>query len=145
MKQQLFTLFALLILLPCYAAADDKVLKIDPRQMEALQDMSSEITSMLEDLGYEQRHIRNPETGQPAYLIQQDGQYKMLFRATAHNSVKIIALIMISDNVTSLYFSEDGGGQLGDIALDYYHKLSERAALEFGADNVSGKRSFFPL
>jgi hypothetical protein len=58
-------LFAVFLLLPGYTAAADKILKIDPRHVVGMQDMPSEITSMLEDLGYERLPIRDPVTGQP--------------------------------------------------------------------------------
>jgi hypothetical protein len=135
-------LFALFLLLPGYTAAADKILKIDPRHVVGMQDMPSEITSMLEDLGYERLPIRDPVTGQPVQVAEQFGQYRMLFRATANAAVQIDVHIRIGDNVTGLHFSEAGTDQPGDVALDYYHTLRERAVLEFGADKVSDKHSF---
>ena len=129
-------LFVMLVLLPVYAAGAGKILKIDPRHTVGLQDMPSEITSMLEELGYEWQPVKDPVTGQPIRVIQQHGQYRMLFRATANTSVQIDVHIRIGDNVTGLHLSGIGG-EAPDDAPDYYRELRERMELEFGADSVS--------
>ena len=56
-------------LVPGYALAGDRVLKIDPRHMVGVQNMRSEITSMLEDLGYEWQPVRDHTTGQPVQML----------------------------------------------------------------------------
>ena len=63
--RMVIVLFALFAFLPGYVLAGDKTLKIDPRHVVGFQDMRSEITSMLEILGYEQLPLRDPSTGQP--------------------------------------------------------------------------------
>ena len=136
-------LFALFLLLPGYTAAADRILKIDPRHVEGMQNMPSEITSMLEELGYEWLPIRDPVTGQPGQVAHQFGQYRMLFRATANAAVQVEVHIRTGDNVTGLYFSGVGSDQPGDAALGYYKKLRERAELEFGADSVSDGSALF--
>jgi hypothetical protein len=55
-------LLVILVLLPGYAAGAGKILKIDPRHTVDLQDMPSEITSMLEAPGYERQPVRDPVT-----------------------------------------------------------------------------------
>jgi hypothetical protein len=131
-EKTIMALLILLVLLPAYAAGAGKILKIDPRHTADLQDMPSEITSMLEELGYEWQPVRDPVTGQPVRVIQQHGQYRMLFRATANASVQIDVHIRIGDNVTGLHLSG-----VDSDAPGYYHKLRERLELEFGADSVS--------
>ena len=135
-------LFTLLALVPGHATADDKILKIDPRHVVGVQDMRSEITSMLEGLGYERLPLRDPSTGQPVQVAEEYGQYRMLFRAADNVSVQIEVHIRKTDNMTGLHFSVVGNDQPGAAALDYYRKLKDRAVLEFGADNVSDKHSF---
>jgi len=136
-------LFALILLLPGYTAAADRILKVNPRHIEGMQNMPSEITSMLEELGYEWLPIRDPVTGQPGQIAHQSGQYRMLFRAKANAAVEIEVHIRIGDNVTGLYFTEVGSDEPGEVALDYYHKLRERLELEFGADSVSDGSALF--
>lgn len=133
-------LFALLV--PGYALAGDRVLKIDPRHMVGVQNMHSEIASMLEDLGYEWQPISDHTTGQPVQVAEEYGQYRMLFRAADKVTVQVDVHIRKNDNMTGLHFSEVGTDQPGDAAMDYYRKLKDRAVLEFGADNVSDKHSF---
>ena len=139
----IMVLFMLYALLPGYVAAGDMILKIDPRHMLDLQDMPSEITSMLEELGYEWQPLRDPVTGQPVQVIQQNGQYRMLFKATASTAMQINVHIRIGDNVTGLHFSMTGEDRPGDAAPDYYRKVRERAELEFGEESVSDGSALF--
>jgi len=136
-------LFALFLLLPGYTAAADRILKINPRHVEGMQNMPSEITSMLEELDYEWLPIRDPVTGQPGKIAHQFGQYRMRFRAKANAAVQVEVHIRTGDNVTGLYFTEVGSDEPGEVALDYYHKLRERLVLEFGADSVSDGSALF--
>ena len=135
-------LLALLVFVPCYAQAGDKTLRIDPRHIAGVQDMRTEITSMLEDLGYKWQPIRDPSNGQPMQVIEKYGQYRMLFRTVDNDSIQVEVHVRKSDNMTGLHFSEVGAKRPGDTALDYFQKIKDRAVLEFGADNVSDRHSF---
>lgn len=104
----IMTIAAFALLVPGYALAGDKVLKIDPRHMVGVQNMHSEIASMLEDLGYEWQPIRDHTTGQPVQVAEESGQYRMLFRATDKVTVQIDVHIRKNDNMTGLHFSEVG-------------------------------------
>ena len=140
--RMVIVLFALFAFLPGYVLAGDKTLKIDPRHVEGFQDMRSEITSMLEILGYEQLPLRDPSTGQPVNVAEEHGHYRMLFRAADNGAVQVEVHIRINDNMTGLHFSEVGADQPSDTALEYFRKLEDRVVLEFGGDNVSDKHSF---
>ena len=135
-------LFALLVLVQGCASTGSKSLRIDTRNMVGVQNMRSEITFMLEGLGYEWQPIRDPATGQPVKAAMELGQYRMLFRATGKVTVQVEVRIRKDNRMTGLHFSEVGTDQPGAAALDYYRKLKERAVQRFGADNVSDKRSF---
>lgn len=135
-------LFALLVFVPGYASAADKTLKIDPRHVVGVQDMRSEVRSLLEGLGFEWQPIADPATGQPVQVAEKHGQYRMLFSATDNASVQVDVHIRISDKVTGLHFQELGADSPGDAAMDYFRKIKERLILEFGADNVSDRHSF---
>ena len=135
-------LFALLVLVQGCASTGSKSLRIDTRNMVGVQNMRSEITFMLEGLGYEWQPIRDPATGQPVKAAMELGQYRMLFRATGKVTVQVEVRIRKDNRMTGLHFSEVGTDQPGAAALDYYRKLKERAVQRFGAGNVSDKRSF---
>lgn len=135
-------LCALLVFVPGCASTGSKSLKIDPRQMVGVRDMRSEITFMLEGLGYEWQPLRDPVTGQPVKVADTLGQYRMQFRATGKVDVQVDVHIRKDNRVTGLHFSEVGADQPGAAAMDYYHKLTERTMQRFGAGNVSDKRSF---
>ncbi len=110
--------------------------------MEGVRDMRSEMTFMLEGLGYEWQPIRDPVTGQPVKVVDTLGQYRMQFRAAGEVTVQVDVHIRKENRVTGLHFSEVGSDQPGAAAMDYYRKLTERTAQRFGAGNVSDKRSF---
>ena len=135
-------LCALLVFMPGCASTDGKSLSIDTRNMVGVRDMRSEITFMLEGLGYEWQPIRDPATGQPVKVADELGQYRMQFRTTGEVTVQVEVRIRKVNRMTGLYFSEVGTDQPGAAALDYYRKLKERTVQRFGADNVSDKRSF---
>ena len=135
--------FALFVLVPGYILADDKILTIDPRNIVAVQNMRSEITAMLESLGYASQPVLDPSTGQPVTVAEKFGQYRMLFRAVDNVSVQINVHIRKDNHITALHFSKVSAEQPDDVANDYYQKLKQRVVMEFGADNVSDKHSFF--
>ncbi len=133
---------ALLVFVPGCASTGGKSLRIDIRNMEGVRDMRSEMTFMLEGLGYEWQPIRSPTTGQPVKVVDTLGQYRMQFRAAGKVTVQVDVHIRKDNRVTGLHFSEVGADQPGAAAMDYYHKLKERTVQRFGAGNVSDKRSF---
>ena len=135
-------LFALLVFAPGCASTGSKSLKIDTRKIEGVRNMRSEITFMLESLGYEWQPVRSPVTGQPVKVADTLGQYRMQFRAAGKVTVQVDVHIRKDNRVTGLHFSEVGADQPGAAAMDYYRTLKERAVQRFGADNVSDKRSF---
>jgi len=127
-------LCTLLVFMPGCASTGSKSLKIDTRKIEGVQNMRSEITFMLETLGYEWQPVRSPVTTL--------GQYRMQFRAVGKVTVQVDVHIRKDNRVTGLHFSEVGADQPGAVAMDYYRTLKERAVQRFGSDNVSDKRSF---
>ena len=135
-------LCALLVFVPGCASTGGKSLRIDIRNMEGVRDMRSEMTFMLEGLGYEWQPIRDPVTGQPVKVVDTLGQYRMQFRTAGEVTVQVDVHIRKENRVTGLHFSEVGSDQPGAAAMDYYRKLTERTEQRFGADNVSDKRSF---
>ena len=135
-------LCALLVFVPGCASTGGKSLKIDTRHMVGVQNMRSEITFMLEALGYEWQPVRGPVTEQPVKVADVFGQYRMQFRATGKVTVQVDVHIRKDNRVTGLHFSEVGADQPGAVAMDYYRTLKERAVQRFGAGNVSDKRSF---
>ena len=140
-QQATITVMVLLVFMPGCASTGGKSLKIDTRHMVGVQNMRSEMTSMLEGLGYESQPVRDPVTGQPVQVAKELGQYRMLFRATDKVTVQVEVHIREDNRMTGLHFSEVGSDQPGAAAMDYYRKLKERAVLEFGAENVSDKHS----
>jgi hypothetical protein len=134
---------AVVLCLPGYAAGDDKVLKINPRDVTDIQYMPAEIDSMMEDLGYEWMPVHDHAVDHGLEIALQNGQYRMKFQATDDAAITIDVHIRISDNVTGFYYHAPGNDTRDASSQTRYQKLKERLALEFGADNVSEGHSFF--
>ncbi len=136
-------LFILIVFIPAYASADEKVIKINPANVLGLVNMRSEITLMLEDLGYSWHPVLNESTQQRVKVAEKYDQYRMLFKLNNNNSLQIAVHIRQKDNMTGLHFSEVGTDHLSDDAMKFYFILKERSIKEFGDDNVSDNYSFF--
>jgi hypothetical protein len=133
---------ALVPYVPVCAADSDKVLKITPGDDAAIQYMPGEITAMLEDLGYEWVPVHDSAVGHGLKVAQQNGQYRMQFRASDAAGIIIDVHMRISDNVTGLYFHDAADVRSAASLQERYRKLRERLSLEFGAENVSEGHSF---
>ena len=141
MEKPTITVTVLLVFMPGCASVGDRTLKIDIRHIVGVRNMRSEITSMLEVVGYESQPVRDPVTGQPVQVAKELGQYGVLFRAADMASVQVEVHICEDNRMTGLHFSEAGCDQPGAAAMDCYRKLKERPVMEFGAVNFSDKHS----
>jgi hypothetical protein len=144
-QRSLATVFlgAILLCLPDYAASDDKVLKVDPRDVTGIQYLPAEIAAMMEDLGYEWMPVHDHAVHHGLEVALQNGQYRMKIQATDDVVITIDVHIRISDNVTGFYYHAAGNDAQDASSQTRYRKLKERLALEFGAGNVSEGHSFF--
>ena len=98
----------------------------------------------MQDPGYQWVPVHDPSAGHGLEVAQQNGQYRMKFRASDDVAITIDVHIRISGNVTGFYY-HDAGTDAPDVSSQSrYQKLRERMALEFGADNVSEGHSFLP-
>lgn len=92
---------------------------------------------MLESLGYEQLPVRDPTTGQPVYVAEKYGEYRMLFQSSDDNNVRVNAHIDTGGGNIGLHLYEIGSKDLDESAVQLYRKLKQRLELEYGAANVS--------
>ncbi len=134
-------LISVLILVSGCVPSGVKELTINPAHVLGEQNIHKEIVFMLEELGYEYQPVRDPTTGQPVMVAEQNGQKRMMFRAKDHLSIHVEVFIRENDNLTELYFFEADGKQLSDVAMDYYRTLKTQVTNVFGVENVSAKRS----
>lgn len=136
-------LFIMLIFVSGCASTNKMTLKIDPNYVVAMQDMRTEITGMLEDLGYQWHPIYDERIEQKLKVIEKYGQYRMLFKLIDDTTVQVEVHIRENDNMTGLHFSETGTDKPSSKALDYYHKLKVRVIQEFGEESVSSDKHSF--
>ena len=132
-------LFTILVLLSNPAFAYDRVIEIRPDVEVAKMDMRTEITSMLENLGYAVQAVIDPASGLQVTAPKILGKYRMLFTAIDNDSVTIEARIRIRNGNTSLYFTQGNAGQTDSVENDYYPALLERVVDEFGESNIAEK------
>lgn len=131
---------ALLLLLAGCASTGDTILTVDGRHVKGIQYLPTEISSMLEELGYKWLPITDPSIGK-VKIAEQFGQYRMQFQAVDDARVRIDVNIRKDNNVSGFHFYEIGSKTLSAPSAEYYQKLKERLNLQFGADNVSDRRS----
>ncbi len=125
-------LLLLFIATPVMAA--EKRLKIKVRHVLAVHSMQAEISSMLQDLGYEWQAVRDPTTQQNVKIASDEGEYRMLYKYVEQPSVQIRVRISKNDSRTKLYLSDNGN--ITELAEELFSTLKERAEFQFGAENV---------
>lgn len=117
--------------------AADRQLKIKTRHVLAVQGLTAEVTSMLQDLGYERKTIRDPTTEQPVQVASDGDEYKMLFKHVEHPLVIIRVRVREANDLTKLDFSDKGADS--DVSRELFSKLKKRVEFQFGASNVREK------
>lgn len=137
MFRMIMVLSSVLILLSGCVPSGVKELTIDPTHVLGGQNIRKEIVFMLEELGYEYQPVRDPTTGQPVMVAEQNGQYRMMFRLKEDSSIHVEVSIRETDNFTELYFFEADGKQLSADAMDYYLVLKAEVTKVFGQENVN--------
>ena len=118
------------------ATTEGQSLRIDARQVPAVQYMPDEITSVLEDLGYQL--IPDPY---PATTAQRHDQIRMQFRARDASGTRIDVHIQLVSKVTglNLYRVVEGGSRVA--APERFAELKRQVELRFGAENVTETRT----
>lgn len=128
---------ALMVGLAGCATSKGQSLRIDTRQVPAVRYMPDEITSVLEDLGYEL--IVYPD---PVKTVQRYDQIRIRFRARDASNTRIDVHIQLTNQVTGLHlYRVDEQGSTAASA-ERFRELKERVERQFGAENVSEARRF---
>ena len=92
---------------------------------------------MLESLGYEQLPVRDPTTGQPVYIAEKYGEYRLLFQSSEDTNVRVNAHINTGGGNIGLHIYRVDSKELDESAIQLYRKLKQRLEFEYGAANVS--------
>ena len=92
---------------------------------------------MLESLGYEQLPVRDPTTGQPVYVAEKYGEYRLLFQSSDDDNVRVNAHIGSGGGNIGLHLYVIDSKDLDNSAVQLYRKLKQRLELEYGAENIS--------
>ena len=85
---------------------------------------------MLESLGYEQLPVRDPTTGQPVYVAEKYGEYRLLFQSSDDNNVRVNAHIDMGGGNIGLHLYKIDSNDLDKSAVQLYQKLKQRLELE---------------
>ena len=113
------------------------ILEVKPQHLEGAQYPPQEITRMLESLGYEPLPVRDPTTGQPVYIAEEYGEYRLLFQSSDDNSVRVNAHIDKGGGNIGMHLYKVDSKELDKSAVQHYRKLKQRLELEYGAANVN--------
>ena len=136
--QTRFYLVSLILALALSACSTrGAILEVKPQQIEGTQYPPQEITRVLNSLGYEQLPVRDPTTGQPVYVAEKYGEYRLLFQSSDDNNVRVNAHIDTGGGNIGLHLYEIGSKDLDESAVQLYRKLKQRLEFEYGAANVS--------
>jgi len=137
----LFAAAALSVLMslwvPGCATSAGQSLMIDSRQVPAVQYMPGEITTMLEDLGYQL--VPDPD---PVKTAERYAEYRMQFRARDAADIRIDVHIKMVNSVTGLHLYQVGEKGSMPAKAERYRELKRRVELQFGAENVSDNHPF---
>ena len=121
----------------CAGTTGGETLKIDARNVQGMQHVPDELTSMLRELGYDWIHLEDPISHRGVKTVQKDGEYFMRFEYLETRQARIDVRIRQQDGVTWLHFHQVGSQTLSPSSAELFEKLKTRAELEFGAVNVS--------
>ena len=136
--QTRFYLVSLILALALSACSTrGAILEVKPQHIEGTQYPPQEITRVLKSLGYEQLPVRDPTTGQPVYVAEKYGEYRLLFQSSDDNNVRVNAHIDTGGGNIGLHLYEIGSKDLDESAVQLYRKLKQRLEFEYGAANVS--------
>jgi len=111
--------------------------RIDARNVEGVQHIPDELTSMLGELGYGWAPIFDPNSNRAVKTVQDSGEYRMRFEFLETRQVYIDVRIRQKDGVTWLHFYEPGSQTLSPSSIELLNELEDRAVMEFGAANIS--------
>ena len=119
------------------ATRSGESLVIDTREVVGVRFMPDELTDMLRELGYDWIPIVDPAIRQEVKSFRQDGEHHMRFEYLQTRQVRIDARIRSRDGFTRLQFYEPDSQTLNPSSMALFQQLQERAALQFGAANIS--------
>lgn len=136
-------LTVLILLLPACSTTREQYLVIDDRKVTGLQNMTNEISSLMDSLGYQWLPIRDPATGQNIKIITRQGRYEMLYQARDAANIQVHIHIETTGSRTRLRVHDVGKETLGEQARQHRQELKDRLMLVFGKDSVHDRNSFF--
>jgi hypothetical protein len=119
------------------ATRSGESLVIDTREVVGVRFMPDELTDMLRELGYDWIPIVDPAIRQEVKSFRQDGEHHMRFEYLQTRQVRIDARIRSRDGFTRLHFYEPDSQTLNPSSMALFQQLQDRAALQFGAANIS--------
>ncbi len=124
-------LTAMVLLLSGCATGGIQKLVIDTSQVPAVDYLPDEVTSMLEDLGYEVI----PESDAERWARNFD-DYKMQFKARDAENIRVDVQFTLIDRLTRLHLYDINEKTPGAATIQRFNTLKKRVEWEFGVDSV---------
>lgn len=123
------------ILTSACAPSSGRTIRVDA-PTEFVQNPLWEFKQLMSELGYKHLYLLNPETGQPASVVEKYGEYRMLFAASDDSGLKLSVRIDEQGGKSRLTLYREGEKDLDHRATARYQALVDRLVLDFGQDNV---------
>jgi len=103
---------------------------------EFMQNHLQEYKRLMYDLGYQHLGLVDPKIGHIVSVVQQYGEYQMLFTTADDNGLRVSVQLSEDDGDGKFNFYREDGKELTAGDLEHYRVLVERLTQRFGNDNV---------
>lgn len=123
------------ILTSACAPSSGRTIRIDAPE-EFVQNPLWRFKRLMSELGYKHIYLLNPETGQPATVVEIYSEYRMLYAANDDSELKLSVRIDEQGGKGRLTLYREGEKDLDHRAMAHYQALVDRLVLDIGHDNV---------
>lgn len=133
----------IVLLLSACVGSGGKNLTLDTRHVPAVQYLPGEVTSLLDDLGYEvvaETDAKSPalsfDNADAERMAQSFDKYKMNFKARDDANIKVEVYFRLNEKLTRMHFYNIAEKTPSAATVQRFNKLKQRVEDEFGADSV---------
>ena len=106
---------------------------------EFAQSPLREYKRLMYDLGYEHLGLVEPKIGHIVPVVQQHGEYRMLFTTADDTGLRVSVHLNVDDGDGKFNLHREDDKELTTGDLEHYRVLVERLTQRFGKDNVHAK------
>ena len=127
-------LLAILSISAC-APSSGQTIRIDA-PTEFIQNPLWGYKQIMFDLGYEHLGLVDPKIGHIVPVVEQYGEYRMLFTASDDPDLRVSVHIRERDGKGEIHLYRKGKQELDNRGMEHYRALTDRLTQQFGKGNV---------